>query len=90
MEDRDLKLLLFNRLEGWGGIEVGTFVRCLPGARVANQYGQNRGSHPSGGTGHVRRLEIRWVRKEQELRSCQIPFVSRRGKVFWQPGWICL
>jgi hypothetical protein len=26
---------------------------------------------------HERRVEIRWVRKEQELKSCQILFVSR-------------
>ena len=28
-------------------------------------------------TVHSRRIEIRWVRKEQELHSCQILFVSR-------------
>jgi hypothetical protein len=30
-----------------------------------------------GTTAHERRVEIRWVRKEQELTSCQILFVSR-------------
>ena len=40
-------------------------------------FGTSLAERARGITVHSRRIEIRWVRKEQELHSCQILFVSR-------------
>lgn len=40
-------------------------------------FGTSLAEMTRGTTIHERRIEIRWVRKEQELRSCQILFVSQ-------------
>ncbi len=40
-------------------------------------FGTSLAEMTRGATIHQRRIEIHWVRKEQELRSCQILFVSQ-------------
>lgn len=40
-------------------------------------FGTSLAEITRGTTAHARRVEVRWVRKEQELASCQILFVSR-------------
>lgn len=40
-------------------------------------FGTSLAEKTRGAAIHERRVEIRWVRKEQELKSCQILFVSR-------------
>jgi uncharacterized protein DUF4154 len=40
-------------------------------------FGTSLSEKTRGTTAHERRVEIRWVRQEQKLKSCQILFVSR-------------
>jgi hypothetical protein len=40
-------------------------------------FGTSLAEITRGTTAHERRVEIRWVHKEQELKSCQMLFVSR-------------
>jgi hypothetical protein len=50
------------------------FLLCVFGDFA---FGSSLAETTRGTSVHERRVEIRWVRKEQELRSCQILFVSR-------------
>lgn len=40
-------------------------------------FGTSLAEKTRGASVHSRRMEVRWVHKEQELRSCQVLFVSR-------------
>jgi len=52
----------------------GPFLLCVFGDFA---FGTSLAEVTRGTSVHERRVEIRWVRKEQELHSCQILFVSR-------------
>jgi len=54
--------------------EHGPFLICVYGDFP---FGTSLAEKTRGAAIHERRVEIRWVRKEQELKSCQILFVSR-------------
>lgn len=54
--------------------EHAPFLICVYGVFP---FGTSLAEKTRGTAIHERRVEIRWVRKEQELKSCQILFVSR-------------
>lgn len=50
------------------------FVICVRGDF---SFGTSLAELARGASPHGRRIEVRWVRKDQELRNCHIAFVSR-------------
>src|SRR3989475_9128024 len=51
-----------------------SFLVCVFGE---SSFGTSLAEMTRGATVHDRRIEIRWIRKPQELSACQILFVSR-------------
>jgi hypothetical protein len=51
-----------------------TFVMCVVGDF---QFGTSLAETTRGILAHGRRVEVRWVRKDSELRTCHVLFVSR-------------
>jgi hypothetical protein len=50
------------------------FLICVRGDF---SFGTSLAEHARGASPHGRRVEVRWVRKDQDLRNCHIAFVSR-------------